>query len=179
MRSERLAIHPYMLTMRFARCPAAAQDASQRTTDGVFQVCGGQWGRLVLVGAQLQTGPPRRPCRRCGPRSQTHGCASSGARYGGSWRAPGPMGVVGSAACGWLLLDACRLLRVVTCLGCPDRGTLSVPPAGAAVARVQPPKLWSESVGFHKAIICEHVVGLGTCPRAFDDPCGRFKVVPR
>ena len=46
-----------MLTMRFARCPAAAQDASQRTTDGVFQVCGGQWGRLVLVGAQLQTGP--------------------------------------------------------------------------------------------------------------------------
>ena len=57
MRSERLAIHPYMLTMRFARCPAAAQDASQRTTDGVFQVCGGQWGRLVLVGAQLQTGP--------------------------------------------------------------------------------------------------------------------------
>ena len=104
---------------------------------------------------------PRRRCRRCGPRSQTHGCASSGARYGGSWRSPGPVGVVGSAACGWLLLDACRLLRVVTCLGCPDRGTLSVPPAGAAVARVQPPKLWSESVGFHKAIIYEHVVGLG------------------
>ena len=73
----------------------------------------------------------------------------------GPWVSWGRLRAVG---CFWMRVGCSEWSRV---WAVPIEGRSPSLPAGAAVARVQPPKLWSESVGFHKAIIYEHVVGLG------------------
>ena len=113
-----------------------------------------------------------------------HGCASSGAQDGGSSRSLRSVGVVGSDVCGRLRLDAYRPLRLVTFFGLsvprPDlEGRSPSLPAGAAGVRIQPLELRSESVGFHKAILYEHVVRLGMCVWCIDGLISPYRGVPR